>query len=103
MSDWKQEITDNATKAVEHDLVQSVCRELADNLGVPFDGLPRYGIEKVAIYAASVAVTQTLGIDPDLLRLTPEEANSALLQQAAEAVAAGIPTFMVDPTEGSTR
>lgn len=95
-SDWKQKHADEASRVLEHDIVKRVMAELAGNLGVELDGLPAYGIAKVATTAAQVARAQALGFDPDLLRLTPDEANSAMLERAAEAVLQGVPTYLID-------
>ncbi len=95
MSNWKQTIADRAATVIAHDLVQDVCREQADNFRIPYSGLHQYGLEKIAIYAATVAIAQSLGINPDLLRLTPEEANAELMRAAAEAVGQGVPTFVL--------
>ncbi len=95
MTDWKQTIANLAAAVVDHDLVQDVCHEQAQNFHIPYSGLHRYGLEKVASYAATVAIAQTFGIDPDLLRLTPDEANTELMKMAAEAVGQGVPTFIM--------
>lgn len=65
--------------------------------------LKGYGLHKVAMYAAQVARAQALGFDPDLLRATPEEANSALLERAAHLVFEGVPTFVIDPDNPEVR
>ena len=96
--DWKNTHANKANEAVEHPLVEGIMAELRDNLGVTDTGLPAYGIRKVALYAAQVARAQALGFDPELLRLTPDEANSAQLQLAAEATLLGIPVHMIDPS-----
>ncbi len=94
-SDWKRVHADEAEKALEHELVKDVIDEQMFNLGTNDDWV-RYGFMKVAHYAASVARAQALGIDPDLLRLSPEEANSEVLRLAAEAVVDGIPTHLIE-------
>ncbi|MFP7833113.1 hypothetical protein [Marisediminicola sp. LYQ134] len=102
-ADWKDHHANEAAKALDHPLVEDVINELAENLGVdPEKGLPAYGMRKVALYAAQVARAQTLGIDPEALRMTPDEANSHMLALAAEATFKGIPTYMLDlRTDGS--
>lgn len=101
--DWKQLHANAADETLKHPLVQDVMAELRGNLGVSDDGLPAYGIAKVAHYAAQVARAQALGFDPDLLRMTPEEADSAQLQIAAAAVLAGVPVTMIPtPTADET-
>lgn len=95
MSDWKQHHADEASKAVNHPLVQDVMAEFADNMGIALEGLPKWGLTKIAMYAAQVARAQALGFDPDLLRLDPAEANSQLLRLAAEATWRGVPTWVL--------
>ncbi len=51
------------------------CSRRQPDLGVTGQALPEYGIAKVANYAAQVARAQALGFDPDLLRLSDEEAD----------------------------
>lgn len=100
--DWKTVHADAAYQALEHDLVRGVMEEFADNMGFRLDGLPRYGLMKVAHYAAQVARAQALGFDPDLLRLTDGEADVEMLAKARAAVAAGKPVFRIDES-GMTR
>lgn len=56
-----------------HPLVQAVMEELRWNLNVPEDGLAAYGIAKVAHVAGAVAAAVALGLDPEELRITPQE------------------------------
>lgn len=97
-ADWKQVHADASDDAVNHPIVQAAIAELMDNLGLE-SGLVNYGMSKIASYAAQVARAQAQGFDPELLRLTPDEANSALLHLAAEAVLRGVPTYIVDLEE----
>jgi hypothetical protein len=91
----KQQFANEAEKALDHEAVQHAIQEFADNMGFVLEGLPAYGLNKVAHYAAMVARAQALGIDPDELRYTPEEANGALMEKAAQMVYAGVPTKVV--------
>lgn len=93
MGDWKKHHANESEKALKHPLVKDVMEELAGNLGIRGQALPEYGIAKVAAYAASVARAQALGFDPDLLRLSPEEANSELLALAERAARSGVPVW----------
>lgn len=102
MSAFSDEAATAAAMAIRHPLVVGVMAELRDNLGVSDDGLPAYGIAKVANYAAQVAFAVAYGVEPDVLRLSKEEANSELLRRAAEAVGNGIPTYMIDLDGGTT-
>lgn len=95
MADWKQAHADACTAAVDHPLVKEIRDELAENLGVRGQALPEYGIAKVASYAAQVARAQALGFDPDLLRLSDDEAEAAVLALARQAVATGKPTWVM--------
>lgn len=92
----KERFADEAHKAVDHETVQAVMEEFADNMGFKLDGLPAYGLTKVAHYAAIVARAQALGISPDELRYTPAESRSAILEQAANMVYRGIPTRIIE-------
>ena len=94
--DWKQRHANEAHRAVEHPLVQEVMAEFADNMGFALTGLPAYGLAKVAHYAAQVARAQALHFDPELLRLTPEEANRVQWELAARAVYEGVPTTVIE-------
>jgi len=96
MTDWRDAIANEAHHATEHPLVADVIAELLDNLGLAPGGLPEYGIQKVAHYAAMVSRAQTLGIDPDLMRLSNEEATSLQLELAAQAVADGVPVHLIE-------
>jgi hypothetical protein len=100
--DWKRHHANDSTEAVQHEIVQRVMEEYADNMGFTLDGLPAYGLRKVALYAAQVARAQALGFDPNLLRLSEDEAASGQWALAASLVLAGVPTFTIDPpTKGS--
>lgn len=95
-SDWKNEHANQASASIKHELVEGVIEEFMDNIGVADKGLPAYGIRKVAHYAAMVARADALGFDPNLLRMSNEEATSHQLDLAARAVLAGVPVHMLD-------
>jgi len=95
----KERFADEASKALDHETVQNVMKEYADNMNFVLEGLPAYGLQKVAHYAALVARAQALGIDPDELRYSRDEANSALLETAARMVYKGVPTHIVEAEE----
>lgn len=99
MSDWKQCHANESEKAVDHEMVAYVRGELAENLGVTGQALPEYGIRKVALYAAQVARAQALGFDPELLRLSDEEADEHALRLAQIAVEAGKPVWLITATD----
>lgn len=94
--DWKAQHAVDSEKALEHEMVAEVMAELRGNLGVDDDGLVAYGIRKVAYYAASVARAQALGFDPNLLRMTSDEASSVQMQLAAELVFNGVPVHLIE-------
>lgn len=99
-TDWKNAHANAADASIKHELVEGVIEEFMDNIGIPDSGLPAYGIRKVAHYAAMVARAEALGFDPNLLRMTPQEATSHQLDLAARAVLAGIPVHMLDDPRG---
>lgn len=80
MTDWKRQHANESNKAVEHDLVQRAFEEFALNMGFELTGLPKYGLEKIASIAAQVSRAYALGIDPDDLRMTTQEANELQLE-----------------------
>lgn len=94
--DWKAKHANDSEQAVAHPLVQKVMEEYADNMGFALTGLPAYGLHKVALYAAQVARAQALCFDPELLRLTPDEAASVQWELAAQAVLQGVPTTVIE-------
>lgn len=96
MNEWKNTHANQAQTAVSHALVEGVIEEFMDNIGIADQGLPSYGVRKVAHYAAMVARAQALGFDPDLLRLSNSEATSLQLELAAQAVSSGVPTHMLE-------
>jgi len=91
----KDAFADEAYKALDHPLVERVIDELCGNLRVSNRGLPRYGIRKVAHYAAIVARAHALGIDPDTLRATDDEADEAAARLVRAAIESGKPVFVV--------
>lgn len=98
--DWKQKHANDSEEAANHTIVQRACLEFANNMGFDFSGLPRYGLLKIANYAAQVARAQALGIDPQLLTLTEDEARSEAYRIAAMAVEQGVPIRFIDEYEG---
>jgi hypothetical protein len=96
VTDWTNDHANSASASIKHQLVEGVIEEFMDNIGLPDSGLPAYGIRKVAHYAAMVARAEALGFDPNLLRMTNEEATSHQLELAARAVALGIPTHLIE-------
>jgi hypothetical protein len=90
---WKDHHANESGKALDHDLVREVMDEYAKNMGFELEGLPRYGLMKVAMYAAQAARAQALGFDPDLLRMSDGEADEQMLQLAEAAALAGKPVW----------
>jgi hypothetical protein len=97
--DWKQHHADESEKAVMHPLVQGVIAEQRRNLGIQEGTLRDLALFKVATYAAQVARAQALGFDPELLRLTAEEANEQMLDMAARASEMGVPVWVIEQHE----
>lgn len=95
-SEEKRAFANEAERVLDHPLVREVMQEFALNMGFTLDGFPRYGLSKVAKYAATVARAQALGIDPDALRCTPSEANAEILRKAEIVAAAGKPVIVVE-------
>lgn len=93
--DEKRAFANEAEKALAHPLVKGVMEEFADNMGFELKGLPRYGLAKVAHYAASIARAQALGIDPEDLRSTPQETTEHQMRLAEKAIEAGVPTTII--------
>lgn len=91
----KDAFADEAFKALDHPLVESVVDELCFNLRVENKGLPRFGIRKVAHYAAIVARAHALGIDPEVLRMTDEESDEVMLDLVKAATEAGKPAIVL--------
>ena len=96
MGDWKQHHANEAQKVLESELVRGVMEEFASNMRFKLEGLPEYGLKKVVCYAAQVARAQALGFDPELLRLTDEEADEVMLRVAEAAALAGKPVWLID-------
>jgi hypothetical protein len=102
--DWKQVHADASEEGVlDHPLVLRAMEEFADNMGFKLEGLPRYGLMKIASYVAQVARARALGFDPDLLLLTAEEADAQALEKARMAVAKGKPVLRIDADGTTTR
>lgn len=95
-ADWKNQHANEPSASIKHQLVENVIEEFMDNINLADKGLPAYGIRKVAHYAAMVARADALGFDPNLLRMSNEEATSHQLELAARAVVAGVPVHMLE-------
>lgn len=94
-TDWKNYHANEATKFAEHPLVESVLTEFADNMNFERRGLPEYGLLKIVNYVAQVVLARARGFDPELLRMTPEEATESQLRQMARFIEAGKPVTIV--------
>jgi hypothetical protein len=101
MGNWKQHHADAAEKALDNEMVQNALTEFAGNMGFKRDGLPEYGLTKIVSYVAQVARAEALGFDPELLRLSSEEADEQLLKLAAMAAEQGKPVWTFSTDEGS--
>lgn len=85
-----------AAAALEHEMVREVMQEYAGNMGFKLEGLPAYGLRKVARYAATIAWCAAKGIDINELRATPEEYNEHALRLAQIAMKAGKGVILTD-------
>jgi hypothetical protein len=104
VSDWKQDFANDAEKALDHAIVKETVDEYVDNMkhnyGVDLSkGLPYVGLSKVRMAVALVARAQALGMDPDLLRLSNDEANADIIAMARRFHEAGKPVFIVEVDE----
>lgn len=99
MDEFRELVAKIADGVCAHPLVEEIMAELRDNLGVSEDGLPAYGIAKVAHYAAQVAIATAWSVNPDMLKMTASEAASEQWRRAAEAVLNGVPTHMIEEDE----
>lgn len=77
-ADWKQQFAEDAEQAILHDITQQTIDELLTNLGVTRESLVHYGILKVCNVAAQIARAHALGIDPETLIMTPDEAADVM-------------------------
>lgn len=105
MSNWKQQHANESDKAWGHPIVEDVIVEQMGNIARcgPFkedDAMLRMGLSKIAMYAAQVARAQALGFDPELLRMSAGEADTAILELAERAVRTGKPVvFITAPSQ----
>lgn len=90
-------LADEAFKALDHPIVNDCAEELCFNLRIKYEGLPRYGIRKLMQYAAIVARCHALGIDPEEMRMTNEEADDLMLKMADGVAGAGKPVIVIVP------
>jgi hypothetical protein len=103
MADWKRAHANAAEHALKHPLVRDVMQEFLGNIGRPDGALERYGLTKVASYAAQVARAEALGIDPDVLRADAAEIDAHMRAIIDAAYRAGKPVIVVAPKEGRPR
>ena len=75
MDEFRALVAQIADGVIEHALVEGVMAELRSNLGVSDEGLPAYGIAKVAHYAAQVAIATAWSVNPDVLKMTARESG----------------------------
>lgn len=97
--DEKRAFANEIDKAIFHPMVEEVMEEFAFNMRFENRGLPKYGMRKIAAYAANVARAQALGIDLDDLRMTDEESGEAMMRMAQAAADAGKPVIVVTVPE----
>lgn len=92
--DWKRTFANDAWAMSEHELVDEVIEELCLNLGQEHKGLVAYGFAKVRQYIATVTLARARGLDPDLLRMTDEEADEVMRGLIAAAMEANLPVMV---------
>lgn len=95
---WKDEFAEEAVKALDHPLVTGNVEEFTFNMARFVDlssGLPKYGLNKLMRYVAIVTRAQTMGIDPDALRLSRDEADDVILAKLEAFRRAGAPSMVV--------
>jgi hypothetical protein len=98
--DWKQDFANDAEKAMDHSIVTETVDEyvlnMRSNYGVDLSkGLPRMGLAKVMMAVALAARAQALGIDPDRLRLSDDEATEEMVAMLQRFHEAGKPAMIV--------
>ena len=106
--DWKRKHANDAEKALDHEIVKRALEEFEDNLrhnpavaAKAFDSaLFRYGFRKCLSYAVSVARAEALGVEPEALRMSPEEVTERQMELAKMAVEAGKPVWVVGADYG---
>jgi Rad3-related DNA helicase len=96
VSNWKQEFANKASKALSHELSERVIDELLLNLNADRGSLQHYGILKTADTIAQVARAQALDIDPNTLKLSPEEAHDELVRVVERFEDTGKPVLIVE-------
>jgi hypothetical protein len=99
-SDWKQDFANDAEAACFHPIVKEVIDEYVDNMRHNYSvdlskGLPSVGLSKVKMAVALVARAQALDIDPELLRLSNDEADASIIEMARRFHEAGKPVLVV--------
>ncbi|MDX8151106.1 hypothetical protein SK069_05840 [Patulibacter brassicae] len=98
-ADWRQHHADEAEKALTFEPLRNAMKEFAMNMGFALDGPPEFGLMKVASIAAQAARAHALGFDPELLRLSADEADEHLLAIARLAAERGVPVWVIDPEQ----
>lgn len=98
---WKQDFANEAEKAYLHPIAQDVIDEFLGNIGRS-DAIVRYGIGKVCGYVAQIARAQALGLDPEVLRLSDEEAVEHMARVMQIALDAGKPVIVVEAPESDS-
>ena len=95
--EFRSQCAKASNDVLAHPLVVGVVDEQQDNLCANGDALVRYGLNKIAMYAAQVSRAMTLGVDPENLRITDEESNERMLRIANICAEAGKPAIIVIP------
>lgn len=97
---WKKDFANESEKAYLHPIAQDVIQEFLGNIGKSdADAVVRYGIRKVCGYVAQIARAQALGLDPEVLRLSDEEAAEHMAMVLKIALDVGKPVIVVEGAE----
>lgn len=58
----RQEFSNAAQSALNEPFLQEIMQEFADNMNFNLEGLPKYGLTKIAFHAALFARAHALGV-----------------------------------------
>jgi len=71
-------VVEKANAVIAHEYIDSVQKELLDNLNLAPNGLPWYGLGKVAIASAMFGIATGWGINPDILRYSYKSTDAEI-------------------------
>lgn len=97
--DWKQQFANEVDKAIAHPITQEAIDELLFNLRSSRNRMEYYGLLKICNVVGHIARAQALGIDPETLRMTDDEASEVVRDRIRAVADAGNPVIVVDGGE----